>query len=930
MNRKGKIFLNLFYITIFLVIFLIVFTIYNNQYDFYLEKEEMTLPLSVNYELSITSRNYEYSSIYNYIIETDSDILRIENGIITPLEPGEATILVKSKKGFHTKKIKVYVDSFVISSIEIAEAYIELMENDTYKIQPIINGNNNISYNLDYEVIDKNILEVDKYGNIKALKEGNTKVKISAGDISTYLNVNVIGEVKVNDIIVDKTNIVLDKGQTIKINVDVLPTNANNRNLYYVSSNENVATIKDNIITAISPGDCTVSIYSSNGIRKNITVKVNGNVLNDDVQILLSLNDTMMYAGETKKISATVTPSKYNVEWKSSNESVASIKDGNITALKEGTAIITATANNKSASVVITVKQRIIEATNIKLTCVNDIFVGYSKNLSYAISPSNVTDKNVEWISSNEAVLKVNSNGKITGIKPGNASISVKTKNNITSTCNILVKEKIIYPTNITLNTYNETITVGSTLNLSHTISPSNATDKSVEWTSSDESIASVSSSGMVTTYKKGKVRIKAKTSNGKEAICNIKVLEKESTKYSVPTIKYISGSNTHSWKNNYKLEVSSSDNVEYIELDIDGNGIADDKIKTSNNSIIYIPANNTDTCKLRFRSYNNGNFSDWTSFQHIHMDTEVPSITTVDTGSYIKGTWTVGIVNRTFKASDNIGIEHYEWSSDCSNKTGNQPQGEAITWAGINVACYRAVDYAGNVGPWSEKIVIKVQEGALFFGDSIQAGVSSNPYYGFAEAINSRYGLKIKNNGNPGWFISNALNRDYIKTTVDREDYLTPEYVILQGGVNDMNTYSLVPNAESLFKYGNNNDGLCAYLDSVIKKFPNSKIGYIITYKTFLKYDMYGNIIDLNTQRKWYGYIKEELNKRNIAYLDLFDGIGCLNGVCKTYDDIIGVNIANKTVVTEWNDNLHITRSGYDTLAPYVYNWMKSLNRYS
>ena len=100
-------------------------------------------------------------------------------------------------------------------------------------------------------------------------------------------------------------------------------------------------------------------------------------------------------------------------------------------------------------------------------------------------------------------------------------------------------------------------------------------------------------------------------------------------------------------------------------------------------------------------------------------MDTEKPSKTsvglwlnTIGGTTYTNDTWTNQSVARRFYSEDSLsGINHYEWSYDCSNFGGVQPQDEAITWSGINEACYRAVDNAGNVGDWSNKVIIKIDK---------------------------------------------------------------------------------------------------------------------------------------------------------------------------------------------------------------------------
>ena len=190
------------------------------------------------------------------------------------------------------------------------------------------------------------------------------------------------------------------------------------------------------------------------------------------------------------------------------------------------------------------------------------------------------------------------------------------------------------------------------------------------------------------------------------------------------PSITYNGGSNTHSWKNNYKIKLESSDSLSGIDRFLsDGNSDGSSEFdigRTTSTTAIWTPWNGFSSCNQKYAVIDiAGNVSGWTGGQHIHMDTEKPSKTsvglwlnTIGGTTYTNDTWTNQSVARRFYSEDSLsGINHYEWSYDCSNFGGVQPQDEAITWSGINEACYRAVDNAGNVGDWSNKVIIKIDK---------------------------------------------------------------------------------------------------------------------------------------------------------------------------------------------------------------------------
>ena len=128
------------------------------------------------------------------------------------------------------------------------------------------------------------------------------------------------------------------------------------------------------------------------------------------------------------------------VEWSSSDESVATVdENGKVTAVKAGTATITAKAldGDKTATFTLTVKEAATSVTLNKTAI--ELSVGASETLTATIAPSGADDA-VEWTTSDETVATVDENGKVTAVKAGTATITVTTKNGKTATCTVTVK----------------------------------------------------------------------------------------------------------------------------------------------------------------------------------------------------------------------------------------------------------------------------------------------------------------------------------------------------------------------------------------------------------------------------------------------------------------------------------------------------------
>ncbi len=219
-----------------------------------------------------------------------------------------------------------------------------------------------------------------------------------------------------------------------------------------------------------------------------------------------------MIEGETFSLVATVLPkdAEYDgVTWASSNASVASVNSGTVTALKEGTATITASAGGKSATCTVKVSTKVVAVTSITLDKTSlSMKVGETATLTATVKPDDATDKTVAWSSSDESVAKVD-NGKVAALKSGKATITAKCGDK-TAECVVTVTVPV---SSIALDMATLSLSVGESATLSATVKPDDATDKNVNWSSSDESVVKVDN-GKVTALTTGRARITAAVGN--------------------------------------------------------------------------------------------------------------------------------------------------------------------------------------------------------------------------------------------------------------------------------------------------------------------------------------------------------------------------------------------------------------------------------
>ena len=165
--------------------------------------------------------------------------------------------------------------------------------------------------------------------------------------------------------------------------------------------------------------------------------------------VTLDSTSIMLVEGENHTLTATISPSNAEnkkVLWSSSNSSVASVKDGIVTAIKVGTATITAKSDDggKTATCTVTVESKVIPVTGVSLNKTScEMTEGDEVTLTATVSPENATNKNVSWSSSNTSVATVD-NGKVKALKAGTTTITVKTEDGEKTTiCEVTVNQLI-------------------------------------------------------------------------------------------------------------------------------------------------------------------------------------------------------------------------------------------------------------------------------------------------------------------------------------------------------------------------------------------------------------------------------------------------------------------------------------------------------
>lgn len=236
-------------------------------------------------------------------------------------------------------------------------------------------------------------------------------------------------------------------------------------------------------------------------------------------EVQLKVNDTLQLNITSQNLTETII-------YTSSDPSVASVSNtGLITALSEGESFITASANNTSDTIKVVVsKNTTILNPSIEILDGDELSLEIDQTYKLNIKTENITEDLI-FSSQNEFIAKVNNSGLITAISKGETLIEVKA-NNVNDQIKVIVKEKTITPTPILeiLTPNNSELEVGSNLQLN--LKTENLTED-VIYSSSNNEVATISNSGLISAISKGSVTISV-SANGISDSINIIVKEKE------------------------------------------------------------------------------------------------------------------------------------------------------------------------------------------------------------------------------------------------------------------------------------------------------------------------------------------------------------------------------------------------------------------
>ena len=325
----------------------------------------------------------------------------------------------------------------------------------------------------DYELTVKLADDKKSYTASVALTEkGKTKYALTCEPASGKITYKVTG-LKLST---DKLPILASNTDGVQLTATVLPADLAEGEIEWTTADNTVATVENGLVKPVSgsAGGKTTITAAVKGTDVKATCEVSiVEEVNPAVSIKLDKEELSGTAGDKAELKADVTAQDTSkdctsiVVWKSSDEKVATVSNGVVTFVGEGTAEITATAGDVSAVCKVSVKAKTVAVEKVTLDKTSaELTVGDTATLKASVTPDNATDKTVTWTSSDDSVASVK-DGVVTAVKAGTATITAKSGDK-TATCTVTVKDKKtifsgkadIKPTE--LNSWNDNVQIGA------------------------------------------------------------------------------------------------------------------------------------------------------------------------------------------------------------------------------------------------------------------------------------------------------------------------------------------------------------------------------------------------------------------------------------------------------------------------------------
>ncbi len=474
-------------------------------------------------EIQLVSTVLPEAAVNNPLIwnSNDPSVASVDSyGLVRAVSVGETTISA-SFADIATSCI-ITVEPTPISELTLSQTSVTLKVTEEIQLTATIYPETTTDKTVVWSSSNPAVATVDATGKVTAISIGESIVTASCGAVKATCIIKV-EPTAIQSISLSPSNWSGFDGESFTISASISPVNATDKTLEWTSSDKAIAVVDNNgNVNIVGIGECiiTAAAADGSGVSASCSVTVKPVLVES---ISLDPAEWICTKGQSLQVNARILPANADdltLTWSSDDESVATVNsDGLVTAVGIGECIITASAadgSGVSASCSVTVKPVLVESISLdpaEWICTK----GQSLQVNARILPANADDLTLTWSSDDESVATVNSDGLVTAVGIGECIITASAADGsgVSASCSVIVKPVLVE--SISLDPAEWSGFEGEIFQINAIITPDEAENKTIEWASSDISIATVDNNGLVNVIKDGSCIISARTTDGSD-----------------------------------------------------------------------------------------------------------------------------------------------------------------------------------------------------------------------------------------------------------------------------------------------------------------------------------------------------------------------------------------------------------------------------
>ena len=470
--------------------------------DIRIEPDTVRIPRNAMYQLTAVIEPENASDRTVIWSSSDPAVVSVDDsGCITAHTRGKAVIKARSSSADVCGECLVTV-AMPADELDLQQDDVHIAKGETFQLTYVTEPESSDEIDAVWYSSDPSVVSVDQKGLIKGMSGGTAEITVEDIELKLKDTCTVTVEVPLKGIGFTMRSISLHKkDETGKLTVTYYPEDATNRNVVFVSDNENIASVdQDGIVTAHTSGTAYVTATAEDGghtarIPVYVSIQAEGIALTPDAL-------TLEKEQAPVQLTAQVLPEEaadQTVFWSSSDETVASVDDaGLVTPLSGGEAVITAETRDggytAQCSVTVIVPLKGIGFPMKSLTLHKKDETG---KLTVSYFPEDATNRKVTFSCSDETVVTVDGNGIVTAHTGGTAYVTATAEDGgYTASIRVSVQ---IAAESVSIVPETAVLKPKETCQLHAEVLPQEAEERGVTWTSSDETVAAVDENGKVT-----------------------------------------------------------------------------------------------------------------------------------------------------------------------------------------------------------------------------------------------------------------------------------------------------------------------------------------------------------------------------------------------------------------------------------------------